>query len=177
MNTAVATYPTKGARADRTIDRAMQILESRLRSPGTALGNPQLVRKFLALRLAGLEHEVFMALWLDTQTRLIEADELFRGTLMQTSVYPREVVKRALQLNAGAVIFAHNHTSGCAEPSNADQMLTATLKKSLALVEVRMLDHFIVAGVKAVSFAEFKALPSVGRARPARRPRQHKAKS
>ncbi len=176
MNTPVATYPTKGARADRTIDRAMQILESRLRSPGTALGNPQIVRKFLALRLAGLEHEVFMALWLDTQTRLIEADELFRGTLMQTYVYPREVVKRALQLNAGAVIFAHNHPSGCAEPSNADQMLTAALKQALALVDVRILDHFVVAGVHATSIAELEQLQLVP-AQPVRKPRQRKAKS
>lgn len=176
MNTAVAIYPTKGARADRTIARAMQILESRLRSPGTALGNPQLVRKFLALRLAGLEHEVFMALWLDTRHRLIEADELFRGTLMQTSVYPREVVKRALQLNAGAVIFAHNHPSGCAEPSNADQMLTAALKQALALIDVRMLDHFVVAGVHATSIAELEQLQLVP-AQPVRNPRQRKAKS
>jgi DNA repair protein RadC len=176
MTTAVASYPTKGARADRTIDRAMQILESRLRSPGTALGNPQLVRKFLALRLARLEHEVFMALWLDTQSRLIEADELFRGTLMQTSVYPREVVKRALQLNAGAVIFAHNHPSGCAEPSNADQILTAALKQALALIDVRMLDHFVVGGIHATSTAELEQLRLVP-PQPVRKPRQRKPKN
>lgn len=176
MSTAVATYPTKGARADRTIDRAMQILESRLRSPGVALGGPQLVRQFLALRLAELEHEVFMALWLDTQNRLIEADELFRGTLTQTSVYPREVVKRALQLNASAVIFAHNHPSGCAEPSNADQMLTAALKQSLALVDVRMLDHFVVAGIHATSIAELELL-RLAPVQPVRKPRRRKPKN
>lgn len=173
MSTAVAAYPTKGARADRTIDRAIQILESRLRSPGASLGNPQLVRRFLALRLAEMEHEVFMALWLDSQNRLIEADELFRGTLTQTAVYPREVVKRALQLNAGAVIFAHNHPSGCAEPSNADQVLTAILKSALAMIDVRMLDHFVIVGIHATSIAELEQMRLVS-TQPHRKPRRRK---
>jgi DNA repair protein RadC len=118
------------------------------------LSSPGKVRDFLRLTLAPLPHEVFIALFLDAQNRLLACDELFRGTLTQTSVYPREVVKRALRHNAGAVIFAHNHPSGVAEPSRADEMLTANLKQSLALVEVRVLDHVIVAGSATVSFAE-----------------------
>jgi len=97
---------------------------------------------------------VFVALFLDAQNRLLVAEELFRGTLTQTSVYPREVVKRALALNAAAVIFAHNHPSGVAEPSRSDEMLTASLRQALALVDVRVLDHLIVAGPAIVSFAE-----------------------
>ena len=95
-----------------------------------------------------------MALFLDAQNRLLVAEELFRGTLTQTSVYPREVVKRALALNAAGVILAHNHPSGVAEPSRSDEMLTATLRQALALVDVRVLDHLIVAGAAMVSFAE-----------------------
>ena len=95
-----------------------------------------------------------MGLFLDSQNRLLAADELFRGTLTQTSVYPREIVKRALTLNAGAVIFAHNHPSGVAEPSRSDELLTASLKQALALVDVRVLDHLIVAGTSTVSFAD-----------------------
>jgi len=110
---------------------------------------------FLRLHLAGLDHEVFFALWLDAQNRLIAAEELFRGTLTQTSVYPREVVKRALAHNAAAVVLAHNHPSGVAEPSAADGLLTRELKQALALVDVRVLDHFIVTGqAQPLSFAE-----------------------
>jgi DNA repair protein RadC len=97
---------------------------------------------------------VFVALFLDSQNRLLGSEELFRGTLTQTSVYPREVVKTALRYNAAAVILAHNHPSGVAEPSRADELLTQTLKQALALVEIRTLDHFIVAGTRTVSFAE-----------------------
>ena len=95
-----------------------------------------------------------MALFLDAQNRLLTADELFRGTLTQTSVYPREVVKRALAVNTAGVIFAHNHPSGVAEPSRSDELLTASLKQALGLVDVRVLDHVIVAGSSTVSFAE-----------------------
>jgi len=113
------------------------------------------VRDWLRLRLAPLHHEVFLALWLDAQNRLIADDELFRGTLTQTSVYPREVVKQALARNAAAVILAHNHPSGVAEPSAADELLTRSLKQALQLVDVRLLDHFIVAGnAPPLSFAE-----------------------
>lgn len=132
----------------------MRLLESRLRKPGEAFNKPNAVRQYLALNLAGYEREVFSVLWLDTQHRLIAAEHLFVGTLSQTSVYPREVVKRALHHNAAAVILAHNHPSGVAEPSQSDQLLTGALKQALSLVDVRVLDHFIIAGSDALSFAE-----------------------
>jgi DNA repair protein RadC len=117
--------------------------------------NPGKVRDWLRLKLATRQHEVFMALWLDAQNRLIKADELFTGSLTQTSVYPREVVKTALAHNAAAVILAHNHPSGVSEPSRADEILTRTLKDALAMVDVKLLDHFIVAGnATPLSFAE-----------------------
>jgi DNA repair protein RadC len=119
-----------------------------------ALSSPQAVRDFLQLTLGGREHEAFIALFLDAQNRLLASEELFRGTLTQTSVYPREVVKTALRHNAAGVIFAHNHPSGVAEPSRADELLTQTLKQALSLVEIKTLDHFIVAGTRTVSFAE-----------------------
>jgi DNA repair protein RadC len=116
---------------------------------------PGAVRDWLRLKLASRPHEVFMALWLDAQNRLLIADELFIGTLTQTSVYPREVVKSGLARNAAAVILAHNHPSGVAEPSRADEMLTGTLKEALAMVDIKLLDHFIVAGNSSpLSFAE-----------------------
>lgn len=133
--------------ARRALSEAMQARD--------ALSAPAAVRDWLRLRLAGLPHEVFGALWLDAQNRLIAYDELFHGTLTQTSVYPREVVKRALLHNAAAVILAHNHPSGLAEPSRADEWLTHALKEALALVDVKLLDHFIVAGgAPPLSFAE-----------------------
>ncbi|PKO87633.1 MAG: hypothetical protein CVU18_10055 [Betaproteobacteria bacterium HGW-Betaproteobacteria-12] len=119
------------------------------------LSSPGKVRDWLRLRLASRPHEVFMALWLDAQNRLLKAEELFTGTLTQTSVYPREVVKTALAHNAAAVILAHNHPSGIAEPSRADELLTRNLKEALAMVDVKLLDHFIVAGnAPPLSFAE-----------------------
>lgn len=121
---------------------------------GDALASPAAVRDYLRLRLATLPHEVFAALFLDAQNRVLAVEELFRGSLTQASVYPREVVKRALTHNAAGVIFAHNHPSGVAEPSQADRWLTDQLKAALGLVEVRVLDHFVVAGPQAVSFAE-----------------------
>jgi len=121
---------------------------------GHAMASPTAVRDYLRLSLSGREHEVFVAVMLDAQHRVIASEELFRGTLTQTSVYPREVVKCALRHNAAAVIFAHNHPSGAAEPSHADEMLTRSLKSALSLVDVRVLDHFIVAGSEALSFAE-----------------------
>jgi len=119
-----------------------------------ALNSPQAVRDYLRLALSGLEHEVFVVMMLDAQHRMIALEELFRGTLTQTSVYPREVVKSALKHNAAAVIFAHNHPSGAAEPSHSDELLTRSLKTALALVDIQTLDHFIIAGSKALSFAE-----------------------
>jgi DNA repair protein RadC len=121
---------------------------------GAALTSPEAVRDYLRLLLAGRACEVFVVLFLDSQHRLIAADELFRGSLSQTSVYPREVVKAALAHNAAAVILAHNHPSGVAEPSRADELLTQALQSALALVEVRTLDHFVVAGAEVLSFAE-----------------------
>jgi len=121
---------------------------------GDALNSPRAVRDYLQLLLRGREQEVFMVIFLDAQHRVLAAEELFHGTLTQTSVYPREVVKRALFHNAAAVILAHNHPSGVAEPSQSDRLLTDALKQALALVDVRVLDHFIVAGAGCLSFAE-----------------------
>src|SRR5258708_15414763 len=118
------------------------------------LSSPRAVRDLLRLRLAGLPHEVFVCLQLDAQHRVIAFEALFRGTMTQTSVYPREVVKAALRANAAAVIFAHNHPSGVAEPSHADEILTRSLKSALALVDVQVLDHFILAVTRIMSFPE-----------------------
>jgi len=115
---------------------------------------PGAVRDYLRLTLGSRPREAFLCLFLDAQHRVTGIEELFRGTLSQTSVYPREVVKAALAANAAAVIFAHNHPSGVAQPSQADELLTRQLKEALALVDVRVLDHFIVAGNQALSFAE-----------------------
>lgn len=145
--------PAKSAQLQAVLELARRSLREEVRRD-TVLSSPGKVRDFLRITLARREHEVFMALFLDSQNRLLAADELFRGTLTQTSVYPREVVKRALALNAGAVIFAHNHPSGVAEPSRSDELLTASLKQALALVDVRVLDHLIVAGTAMTSFAE-----------------------
>jgi DNA repair protein RadC len=121
---------------------------------GDAMNSPQAVKDFLTLHFAGQQYESFVAIFLDAQHRVIKASELFRGTLTQTSVYPREIVKAALKHNCAAVIFAHNHPSGVCEPSQSDRMLTDALKQALALVDVRVLDHIIAAGNKTLSFAE-----------------------
>jgi DNA repair protein RadC len=112
------------------------------------------VKEYLRLQIGSRDHEVFVVLFLDAQNRLIRLEELFRGTLTQTSVYPREVLKRALELSAAAVVLAHNHPSGAAEPSRADEFLTQTLKSALGLIDVRVLDHLVVTRSEAVSFAE-----------------------
>jgi DNA repair protein RadC len=146
--------PAKAALLSASLELTRRALVTPMKQRD-ALSSPQAVRDWLRLSLGGLQHEVFVALWLDAQNRLIASEELFRGTLTQTSVYPREVVKRALTHNACAVIFAHNHPSGVAEPSNAEQLLTSTLKQALALIDIRMLDHFVVAGsTQPVSLAE-----------------------
>ena len=146
--------PAKYAQLQAVLEMARRALSEQMKQ-SDAFSTPGAVRDYLRLHLAGLAHEVFFALWLDAQNRLIAGEELFRGTLTQTSVYPREVVKKALWHNAAAVVFAHNHPSGVAEPSSSDQSLTRELKQALALVDVRMLDHFIVAGAsEALSFAE-----------------------
>lgn len=136
------------------ISRALEILESRMARPGECLSSPSVVRDYLRLKLAEYEHEVFAALWLDAQNRVIAYDELFNGTLTQAAVYPREVVKAALAHNSASVIFSHNHPSGLAEPSRADEMLTRSLKEALSMVDVRVLDHIIVGGATSMSFAE-----------------------
>lgn len=118
------------------------------------LNAPDAVRDYLRNLFAGREYESFVVLYLDSQNRMIAVEELFRGTISQTSVYPREVLKNALAHNAASLIFAHNHPSGVAEPSRADEMLTSTLKQALALVDVRVLDHLVVAGPAVLSFAE-----------------------
>jgi DNA repair protein RadC len=135
------------------LEMAQRALREEMKS-GDALNSPGAVRDYLQLLLRGRQQEVFMAIFLDAQHRVIAVEELFSGTLTQTSVYPREVVKRALYHNAAAVIFAHNHPSGVAEPSQSDQALTDALKQSLSLVDVHALDHFIVAGGGCLSFAE-----------------------
>ena len=138
---------------DAIIARALAILLARMRT-GDSLTSPAATRDYLRLLLADREHEVFMVVFLDAQNRCIAADELFRGTLTQTSVYPREVLKAALRHNACAVILCHNHPSGNANPSRADELLTQALKQALALVDIRVLDHFVVAGGNFASFAE-----------------------
>lgn len=118
------------------------------------LSSPKQVRDYLCLKLGNLTREVFFVLFLDAQNRVVTTEEMFNGTLTQTSVYPREVVKRALHHNAASVIFAHNHPSGLAKQSQADELITKQLKEALALVDVRVLDHFIVAGNTTLSFVE-----------------------
>lgn len=146
--------PAKFVQLQAVIELSRRALGEQMKR-SDLLTSPGAVRDYLRLQLAGLAHEVFFALWLDAQNRLIAAEELFRGTLTQTSVYPREVVKKALWHNAAAVVLAHNHPSGVGEPSAADQSLTRELKQALALVDVRVLDHFIVAGQdQPLSFAE-----------------------
>ena len=143
----------KYAQLQATLELARRSLAEVLQA-GTLLSSPVAVRQYLQLHLNHKPYEVFTALFLDVQNRLIKSEELFRGTLTHTSVYPREVVKAALAHNAAGVILAHNHPSGVAEPSAADHELTRTLKQALALVDVRVLDHFIVAKSTVYSFAE-----------------------
>jgi DNA repair protein RadC len=144
---------TRPVTADEIVATAIDILAVRL--PHTdALTNPDDVKKYLVTQFADLEHEVFACLFLDTRHRVIRYAEMFRGTIDGCSVHPREVVKAALTANAAAVILAHNHPSGVAEPSRADTQLTRRLTDALALVDVRILDHLVVGGAETVSFAE-----------------------
>lgn len=145
------TLPNRLMAARELLRRA---LAENLADSSVSLASPEAVRDYLRLFLAGQAYESFLALWLDAQNRLIAGMELFRGTTTQTSVYPREVVRAGLKLNASAVILAHNHPSGHAEPSRADEVLTSELKQALALVDIRVLDHFIVADTTVMSFAE-----------------------
>ena len=145
--------PAKRAEMAAVLELARRSLASQL-STRPIFDSPGAVRQYLSLQLAERPHEVFVVLFLDAQSRLIVLEEMFRGTLTHTSVFPREIVKRALELGAAAVIFAHNHPSGVAEPSRADEFLTQTLKSALGLVDVRVLDHLVVGRGAVVSFAE-----------------------
>ena len=145
--------PAKRAELAAVIELARRALAQQLRQ-SPVFDAPQKVKHFLQLQLGAREHEVFAVLFLDAQHRLLKFDEMFRGTLTQTSVYPREVAKRALELGCAAVILAHNHPSGAAEPSRADEYLTQTLKSALQLIDVRVLDHLVVGHGEVVSFAE-----------------------
>jgi DNA repair protein RadC len=145
--------PAKRAQFAAAIELARRALEEKL-AVASALTSPGAVRDYLRLKLTARKEEVFVCIWLDAQHRAIDFEVPFTGTLTQTSVYPREIVKKALAHNAAAVIFAHNHPSGVAQPSQSDELLTRNLRDALALVEVKVLDHFIVAGNQAISFAE-----------------------
>ena len=145
--------PAKRAEMAAVLELARRSVASEL-AARPVFDSPAKVKDYLSLQLAAREHEVFAVLFLDAQSRLLRFEEMFRGTLTQTSVYPREVVKRALELGAASVILAHNHPSGAAEPSRADEFLTETLKSALALVDVRVLDHLVVGHAGVVSFAE-----------------------
>lgn len=145
--------PAKRAELVAVLEMARRALAQPMQT-AAVFDAPQAVKDYLALQLGGHTQEVFAVLFLDAQHRLLRFEEMFRGTLTQTSVYPREVVRRALALNAGAVVLAHNHPSGLAEPSRADEYLTQTLKTALALVDVRVLDHLVVGRGSVVSMAE-----------------------
>lgn len=145
--------PAKYAQLQAVLELARRAMAEQLQA-GVALSSPQAVQHYLQLLLTTKPYEVFVVLFLDVKNRLVASEELFRGTLTHTSVYPREVVKAALAHNAASLIFAHNHPSGSPDPSAADHSLTQALKQALALVDVRVLDHFIVAGHHVHSFAE-----------------------
>jgi DNA repair protein RadC len=145
--------PAKRAEIVAVLELARRALSAQLKQQ-TLFDSPEAVRDYLQLQLGSRPHEIFAVLFLDSQHRLIVLEELFRGTLTQTSVYPREVVVRALALNAASVVLAHNHPSGTAQPSRADEALTQTLKAALGLVDVRVLDHFVVTSTEAVSMAQ-----------------------
>ncbi len=144
---------SKYAQLQAVFEMSRRALSEQIRKKDV-LSSPQQVRNYLVLKLANEPKEVFMVLFLDAQNRLIAMEEMFSGSLTQTSVYPREVVKRTLHHNAASVMFAHNHPSGLAKQSQADEMITKELTKALALIDVRVLDHFIVAGNETLSFAE-----------------------
>jgi len=141
------------ATAEQILEEARRVIDLKIQR-GETFTSPELVKEYLITKLAGFEHEVFAALFLDAKHQLIQYVEMFRGSIDSASVYPREVVKEALHHNAAAVIFAHNHPSGNPEPSQADKTLTQRLKEALMLVEVRSLDHIVVGGRQTVSFAE-----------------------
>lgn len=146
--------PAYGDQDDAIVAKALRILERRLKKPGLSVDSPKTIKDFASLKLAELEREVFAVFWLNAQNQLMEYQELFVGSLTQTSVYPREVVKAGLKVNAAAAIFAHNHPSGTCEPSRADELLTTDLKRALEIVEIKVLDHIVVGDINTTSFAE-----------------------
>ena len=141
-------------RQEATVRSALRILEQSLQEYGVSFDSPGVTRDYLRLHLAREEREVFACLFLNAQNQLIEYNAMFYGTLTQTSVYPREILRQALRLNAGAIIVAHNHPSGKATPSAADKYLTKIITEAVALLDVRLLDHMIVGGGEVFSFAE-----------------------
>ncbi|KFX68130.1 DNA repair protein RadC [Pseudomonas taeanensis MS-3] len=156
--TLIETTDFKAARIaqeNRVIEKALQILDQRIFTRGPELTSPSLVADYLKLQLAQQDHEVFGVVFLDAKHRVLQFEVLFHGSIDGASVYPRQVVKRALAHNAAAVILTHNHPSGCPQPSQADRTLTARLKETLALVEVRVLDHLIVGEGRPLSLAEY----------------------
>lgn len=155
LNEVTGEYETTRHLSENDIiHQATMIISERFERRSDVLGNPEDVRAFLKLHLAQLEHEEFACLFLDSKHRVLSFSRLFRGTIDGCSVHPREVVKEALDASAAAVIFAHNHPSGSVEPSGADISITKRLKDALGLVDVRVLDHFVIAGNDVVSFAE-----------------------
>ncbi|QPO21970.1 DNA repair protein RadC [Pseudomonas sp. Y39-6] len=155
LSTAALSTITCREDEDQLIETALQILDRRLFTRGPKLEDPHEVRNYLKLQLAGMDHEVFAVIYLDSVHRPIKFEVLFHGSISSAVIHPRQVIKRALAHNAAAIIIAHNHPSGCHTPSLADRRLTACLKKSLELVEVRVLDHFIIAEGTPLSLAEY----------------------
>ncbi|MNF82513.1 hypothetical protein D3C84_648210 [compost metagenome] len=160
MSTQLTLIETSDVEADRIvqenqmIDEALHILDRRLFTRGPTLTSPDAVASYLKLHLVQQEHEVFGVMFLDAQHRVLAFEILFHGSIDGASVYPRQVIKRSMAHNAGAVILVHNHPSGCTEPSQADRLLTARLKEALVLIDVRVLDHFIVGEGRPLSLAE-----------------------
>jgi DNA repair protein RadC len=153
IQSVIGLGPAKTAQLLAVLAIAKRALAQQMRQRDY-MGSPGAVREYLRLHLAKRDREFFVALYLDAQNRVLKLEELFSGTLTQTSVFPRDVVRKGLEHNAAAVIFAHNHPSGLAEPSRADELLTQALKQALALVDIKVLDHLVVGGDQSMSFAE-----------------------
>lgn len=153
IQSVIGLGPAKTAQLLAVLAIAKRALAQQMRQRDY-MGSPGAVREYLRLHLANRDREFFVALYLDAQNRVLKLEELFSGTLTQTSVFPRDVVRKGLEHNAAAVIFAHNHPSGLAEPSRADELLTQALKQALALVDIKVLDHLVVGGDQSMSFAE-----------------------
>ncbi|MDR3104176.1 MAG: DNA repair protein RadC [Yokenella regensburgei] len=154
LMTGIPPAPNLLPEAQRVIQRAINLLEKHLRQPGVAFTSSETTRDWLRLKMAWLEREEFIVLFLDNQHQLLACETLFTGTINHTEVYPREIVKAALRYNAAAVILAHNHPSGIPEPSKADRLITSNLQSTLLLVDVRLLDHFVVGHREIISFSE-----------------------